>query len=119
MTTGCASAEFVLCSLPASFLAADTPSYTPVPGIFAPETGKKQSHASNKRLACYDGKEIQGMSKDKFIYVSILTSLFTNPWNLAPQTFALLDLWYIVTWGSFDSSTLTLEQKLRHDALHI
>lgn len=58
-------------------------------------------------------------TEDKFIYVNTHTFLSTNLWNLAPETFALLHIQYKITQDSFDSYTLTLEQKLRDGALHI
>ena len=107
----CALASFFGCSHP-------TP-YAPSPGVFAQETGKRRPHTSNRRLAHYDGEKTQAMSQTKFIYVNIHTFLSTNLCNLVPQTFALLCIQYKITRDSFDTSTLTLEQKLRDDALHI
>lgn len=44
MTTGCASAEFVLCSLPASFLAAATQLRTPLCPVSLLQQWGKNSH---------------------------------------------------------------------------
>jgi len=93
--------------------------HAPLLGAFPQETGKRRPHASNRRLARYDGEEREAMSHDKFMCVNTLTFLSTDLWNLMPQTFALLLMWYKIMWNSFDSSTSRLEKKLRDDAQHI
>lgn len=112
MPTGCAGAELAL-RAPLPLLWGHTSG--PSPRVFAQETGKKRPHASNGRLAHYSGERTEA----KFIYVNTHTFLSTNLWNLAPETFALLHIRYKITRDSFDSCTLTLEQKLRDGALHI